>query len=136
MLQSVTLMLRISVHTQQICGLAFSKEGNTFATGGNDNLCCLFDTNKVLDGTNLTPNTEQEVLLGPDGIRHIRTVTGAVQVKEIATGAEKRRWIHGAAVRIHFCRKCITARRLTLFTGESNCILPMEGWLTRNWRRK
>ncbi|MCJ1384020.1 hypothetical protein MMC17_007135 [Xylographa soralifera] len=42
------LMAKIDVHTQQICGLAWSPEGDYFATGGNDNVCCLFETRDVL----------------------------------------------------------------------------------------
>ncbi|KAI1815074.1 WD40 repeat-like protein [Poronia punctata] len=46
---SMTLMVRVRVHAQQICGLAWSPTGKEFATGGNDNLCCLFQTSKVLE---------------------------------------------------------------------------------------
>lgn len=38
---------RISVHAQQICGIAWSPDGEQFATGGNDNLCCLFRTSCI-----------------------------------------------------------------------------------------
>lgn len=44
----MTLLARIKVHTQQICGLAWSPNGEQFATGGNDNLCCLFSVEKIL----------------------------------------------------------------------------------------
>ncbi len=49
---AMTLMVRIKVHSQQICGLAWSPTGTDFATGGNDNLCCLFQADKVLDTEN------------------------------------------------------------------------------------
>lgn len=45
---AMTLLARISVHTQQICGLAWSPDGDFFATGGNDNVCCLFDVVDIL----------------------------------------------------------------------------------------
>ena len=45
---AVTLLARISVHTEQICGLAWSADGNVFSSGGNDNLCCLFEVDKIL----------------------------------------------------------------------------------------
>ena len=32
-------LARIQVHTQQICGLSWSADGEFFATGGNDNAC-------------------------------------------------------------------------------------------------
>jgi hypothetical protein len=44
----LTLIARITVHTQQICGLSWSPDGESFSTGGNDNLCHLFDTRRVL----------------------------------------------------------------------------------------
>ncbi|KAI1260811.1 WD40 repeat-like protein [Xylariaceae sp. FL1019] len=43
----MTKLVRIKVHTQQVCGLAWSATGSHFATGGNDNLCCLFQVNKI-----------------------------------------------------------------------------------------
>ncbi|MCJ1309079.1 hypothetical protein MMC25_002734 [Agyrium rufum] len=45
---SMHLMAKISVHTQQICGLAWSVNGDYFATGGNDNICSLFEGREVL----------------------------------------------------------------------------------------
>lgn len=30
-------------HTQEICGLSWSPDGSTVASGGNDNICCLWD---------------------------------------------------------------------------------------------
>jgi WD40 repeat protein len=45
----LTLLARITVHTQQICGFAWSSDGESFASGGNDNLCHLFDTRRILN---------------------------------------------------------------------------------------
>ncbi|KAG5955598.1 hypothetical protein E4U57_003297 [Claviceps arundinis] len=45
---SVTLVVRISLHSQQICGLAWSSNGDFFASGGNDNLCALFEVSRIL----------------------------------------------------------------------------------------
>jgi hypothetical protein len=44
----LTLLARITVHTQQICGLAWSSDGDSFASGGNDNMCHLFDARRIL----------------------------------------------------------------------------------------
>ncbi|KAI0483940.1 WD40 repeat-like protein [Xylariaceae sp. FL0804] len=55
---AMTLLVRIKVHAQQICGLAWSPSGTQFASGGNDNMCCLFDADKVL-------GTEAEKVHGP-----------------------------------------------------------------------
>lgn len=43
----LTLIARITVHTQQICGLSWSPDGESFSTGANDNLCHLFDTRRI-----------------------------------------------------------------------------------------
>jgi hypothetical protein len=53
---AVSLIARISnIHCQQVCGLAWSYDGRLFASGGNDNLCCLFDADQVV-GRRLEPN--------------------------------------------------------------------------------
>ncbi|KAM0549096.1 hypothetical protein ACHAPJ_009551 [Fusarium lateritium] len=45
---AVSLMAKISnIHCQQVCGLAWSNDGRLFATGGNDNLCCLFEADQI-----------------------------------------------------------------------------------------
>ncbi|CAN8104179.1 unnamed protein product [Discula destructiva] len=44
---SVQCLACITSHTQQICGLSWAPSGTLFATGGNDNLCFLFKTEKV-----------------------------------------------------------------------------------------
>lgn len=43
-------IITINVHTQQICGLSWSPNGRTFASGGNDNLCCVYDVDSILPG--------------------------------------------------------------------------------------
>lgn len=78
---SITLLAHIKVHTQQVCGLSWSTLGDQFATGGNDNICCLFDAKTVLDaaGDNLT-------------------------IRSLPRGSERHQWKHGAAVKaIAFC---------------------------------
>jgi meiosis-specific APC/C activator protein AMA1 len=101
---SATLLARISVHTQQICGLSFSGDGTMLATGGNDNLCCLFQTQSVLQSTQDNPSYVEEVLIGTEGTRRVHTIAGRGQIKEIRPGCERHRWLHGAAVKaISFC---------------------------------
>jgi len=100
---SMTLLAKISIHTQQICGLSFSYDGAMFATGGNDNLCCLFQTHVVLQNTRDSPENE-EVFMGADGIRRVQTFANRGGVKEVKAGSERHQWVHGAAVKaIAFC---------------------------------
>lgn len=44
----MTLVAKISIHSQQICGLAWSADGKLLASGGNDDICCLFEAGDVL----------------------------------------------------------------------------------------
>lgn len=86
----MTLLAQVKVHTQQICGLAWSPTGEQFATGGNDNACCLFDLKKIDDGNqNRGPSDSQE---------------GGPVCKRLPAGSERHKWKHGAAVKaIAFC---------------------------------
>ncbi|KAI5456278.1 WD40-repeat-containing domain protein [Mariannaea sp. PMI_226] len=54
---AITLLSKISVHSQQICGLAWAPDGKLFASGSNDNLCCLFEVDQILyqDQTHINP---------------------------------------------------------------------------------
>lgn len=45
---SLCLLTKIDAHAQNICGLAWSPDGNTFASGGNDNAALLFEAEAVL----------------------------------------------------------------------------------------
>jgi meiosis-specific APC/C activator protein AMA1 len=101
---SMTLLARISIHTQQICGLSFSSDGSMFATGGNDNLCCLFQTDTVLHDTGDPGDHTEEVFIGADGVRRVQQVPGGNGSRQLRSGSEKHRWAHGAAVKaIAFC---------------------------------
>lgn len=103
---SLTLLAKICVHTQQICGLSFNPTGTLLGTGGNDNLCCLFQVHNILENTQGNGESTQEMFIGPDGIRRVRSPLLGVRsaVKDIQAGAEKHRWVHGAAVKaIAFC---------------------------------
>lgn len=95
----LALIAKIDVHVQQICGIAWSSDGEYFSTGGNDNLCCLFQAN-VLFGSlpnevastmsirrdasgsqfvSLGPNGMPHVLLGLEHVRHSWRLTAAVK---------------------------------------------------------
>ena len=101
----MTLIARISIHTQQICGLAWSQDGSLLATGGNDNLCLLFQASKILQQPeNTDEEPPEETITGLDGITRTVSVPRSGRVKQIIAGAEKHRWVHGAAVKaIAFC---------------------------------
>lgn len=78
----VRLLKKIIAHTQQICGLAWSGDGSQFATGGNDNVACLFNVEDIF-----APSL-------PDESRESR----------LKRERGKYRWTHGAAVKaMAFC---------------------------------
>ena len=127
----IRLLARISVHVQQICGLSWSVDGERFATGGNDNLCFLFETRKALrlnngrgrrtrvsrralaegieDAATETPTTvtvtRESSASSGDGETEIQPTQAPMSaVKYLKRGDEKHRWQHGAAVKaIAFC---------------------------------
>lgn len=117
----LTLLARIDVHSQQICGLSWSPMGDRFATGGNDNLCCLFEAQKVLDMNYARPNMGRVRHTEVPHHSHTQGDSESSSATEIATeirriprpasvipvlkpGDEKYRWMHGAAVKaIAFC---------------------------------
>lgn len=103
---AMTLLARLTIHTQQICGLAWSADGEHFASGGNDNNCHLFETTNVLrNNSNVESNSATlDIRDGPDG-EAIYTVTNRVQsVLHIQDAVIKHKWSLNAAVKaIAFC---------------------------------
>ncbi|VBB77177.1 Putative Meiotic fizzy-related protein [Podospora comata] len=114
----VTLLLNIQVHSQQICGLAWCPKGNYFATGANDNLCCLFDYEELCD--NMNNAADESGLHNESTVETVETdipqqeppsddTTGSRQMPEsqiryIKSDGVKHKWRHGAAVKaIAFC---------------------------------
>jgi len=45
---AMTLVARLTAHTQQVCGLAWSPDNTHFASGGNDNSVYIFETKKII----------------------------------------------------------------------------------------
>ncbi|KAK4165116.1 WD40-repeat-containing domain protein [Cladorrhinum sp. PSN259] len=112
-----TVLAIITVHTQQICGLAWSVSGEYFASGGNDNLCHLFELSEVIKASkhlgNITETDHERPAFR--GIKGPWAPTGGhgedpgdrssrPRPKPLSVGIEKYRWVHGAAVKaIAFC---------------------------------
>lgn len=59
-----SLLAKISAHSQQICGLAWSPDGSYLATGGNDNACLLFELSDIFAQSELlqAPNPRKSSL--------------------------------------------------------------------------
>ena len=116
---AMTLIARITMHSQQICGLSWSSDGEFFASGGNDNICYLLETKRVLRAHTLgSVSSTLDVHYGPDG-ESVWTVTpGRGPVLAVETGREKHKWELNAAVKaIAFCP---WQRGLLAISGGSN----------------
>jgi hypothetical protein len=103
----MVLMAIIKVHTQQICGLSWSPKGDLFATGGNDNLCSLFETANITSRWDRATRAAARRESQRSG-QHIsdRPTRAELlpQAVEIKPGEEKQKWYHAAAVKaIAFC---------------------------------
>jgi WD40 repeat protein len=127
---TTTLVANIAVHTAQICALVWSPNGREFATGGDDDLCCLFDTEKVLNPSQPRPRCDSSATVrrhhqGPpevtpglsyaavapveatavgNGDTMWTTKTSADAVCRITLSQARHCWMHRAAIKaIAFC---------------------------------
>ncbi|EWG52744.1 hypothetical protein FVEG_11389 [Fusarium verticillioides 7600] len=145
---AVSLVAKISnIHCQQVCGLAWSYDGRLFASGGNDNLCCLFDADQVsgrrmeqatgvsgyrgrIEAGSAYGGIETRVtrLLSVDGDEDMPVGALRAQLQPVPTGTDtirylgpaiaKHHWNHDAAVKaIAFCP---WRRELVATGGGSN----------------
>jgi WD40 repeat protein len=51
---SMNLLVKLNAHSQNICGLAWAPDAETFVSGGNDNVALLFSVSKILGQTTQT----------------------------------------------------------------------------------
>lgn len=102
---AITLLARMAIHTQQICGLAWSAAGDMFASGGNDNNCHLFETKRVLQSDAATSNsTTVNIREGPSGESTYTVTNRSVPILHLPRTAAKHGWTLNAAVKaIAFC---------------------------------
>ena len=118
---AMILLVKIDIHKQQICGIAWSPDGEYFATGGNDNVCLLFSVRDILEDTpsqirsNLLllpltpPPTPPMNVLAPQFVpnetsHYTITQPRARSTFTVTEGRERHRWPHSAAVKaIAFC---------------------------------
>lgn len=96
---SMTLLARITCHSQQICGIAWSHNGDWFATGGNDNQLLLFESKEVLrPSTPGDTSSQVHVRSGSSGSSNA-TLAGQGEVLSVMPGAEKQIFNLNAAVK-------------------------------------
>ena len=130
---AMTLLAKITVHNQQVCGLAWSPDGEFFSTGANDNVCCLFEVKDIFASTEIPQDAgvsyrnPLQTLLGgfalPNFIARTRTHSEVMGILAngvhatrsrvipgqngsllIGDGRQKHKWNHSAAIKaIAFC---------------------------------
>jgi meiosis-specific APC/C activator protein AMA1 len=93
---SMTLLARISCHTQQICGVAWSPDGKFFATGGNDNNLFLFETQKILQPHTPSAHTSSPTA-EPTAASTVTDPTDRDEVPTILPGRQKHTFSLNAA---------------------------------------
>lgn len=118
---AMTLLARLAIHTQQICGLTWSTDGELFASGGNDNNCFLFETKKALRSS----HTNAESLASAVNVREgahgesIFTVNSRPSPALHSFEAQaKHKWTLNAAVKA--MAFCPWQRSLIAISGGSN----------------
>ncbi|EUC38972.1 hypothetical protein COCCADRAFT_32020 [Bipolaris zeicola 26-R-13] len=117
---AMTLLARLTIHSQQICGLTWSPDGELFASGGNDNNCNLFETKKVLrpNPPGQDTSTLLDVRQGSTG-ESIYTVSNRdSSVLHLTPSAAKHTWTLNAAVKA--MAFCPWQRGLIAIGGGSN----------------
>lgn len=145
---AMTLLAKITVHSQQICGLAWSHDGEYFATGANDNACCLFEVKSILTPPNDSPQEDSAIYRSPlqtllggfglpnfiartrthseimetvaDGVHATRSrvIPGQSGSLVIGEGRQKHKWMHSAAIKA--VAFCPWQRGLIATGGGSN----------------
>ena len=97
---SMTLLARITCHSQQVCGIAWSPDGEFFATGGNDNQLFLFESKKILRRAAHCCNESSPTVRVRDGSScSSTTLTGQPEVLTILPGQQKHVFALNAAVK-------------------------------------
>ncbi|THZ26165.1 WD40 repeat-like protein [Aureobasidium pullulans] len=97
---SMTVLARFDVHTQQICGLAWSLDGQYFASGGNDNAMFIFETRRILHYED--PKTTPLIMVHHDYVYN--SPSGQDEALRILPGRENHRYLLNAAVKaLAFC---------------------------------
>ncbi|KAH7075571.1 meiosis-specific APC/C activator protein AMA1 [Paraphoma chrysanthemicola] len=117
---AMTLLARMMIHTQQICGLAWAPDGELFASGGNDNSCFLFETKKVLrpNGSSGSTSATLDVREGPNGESIYSVTNRSSPVLHLPHTAARHKWTLNAAVKA--MAFCPWQRGLIAIGGGSN----------------
>lgn len=102
---SMTLVARFTCHSQQVCGLAWSKRGEYFGTGGNDNQLYLFESKKLFprysgsSAANLASPASDVTVINGSRLSQGDALAGQGDVLAVGPGKEKHVFSLNAAVK-------------------------------------
>ncbi|KAI4733538.1 WD40 repeat-like protein [Aureobasidium sp. EXF-12298] len=97
---STTVLARLDLHSQQICGLAWSPDGQFFASGGNDNALFVFETQRILQLENIP--AQHRIMVRDDFAYY--SPAGQEEARWILPGQESHHYTLNAAVKaLAFC---------------------------------
>ncbi|KAH8811584.1 WD40-repeat-containing domain protein [Xylogone sp. PMI_703] len=100
---AMTLIARIKTHSLKICCLSWSQDGTMFATGGNDDICCLYDS-YVITLPSYAENEKVFFAKFPIADDQVHTLEANESFRGFIPCIEKYCWEHNAAVKaIAFC---------------------------------
>ena len=88
---AMTLVVRLTAHTQQVCGLSWSPDNVFFASGGNDNNVFLFETRKVLRSAHSNIHLPEESGIAdvhPVRVRHATAIMPVNHSHPVIMGSE------------------------------------------------
>ncbi|SMQ49636.1 unnamed protein product [Zymoseptoria tritici ST99CH_3D7] len=85
---SMTMLAKFTCHTQQVCGIAWSRSGCTFATGGNDNALFVYDSKKLFTRCKDTPASNVTVRNG--NASESDSIAGQGEILAITPGRESK----------------------------------------------
>jgi WD40 repeat protein len=94
---SMTLLAKICAHNQQICGLTWSPDQTYLATGGNDNVCLLFELNRIVPPQSVhhtvTPDSPSSFSFGAFPYHAIGTAARRLFHRRPAVGQHPPSWV-------------------------------------------
>ncbi|KAG9657440.1 WD40 repeat-like protein, partial [Aureobasidium melanogenum] len=97
---SMIVLARLDLHSQQICGLAWSPDGQFFASGGNDNALFVFETRRIMQLENIP--AQHRIMVRDDFAYY--SPAGQEEARWILPGQESHHYTLNAAVKaLAFC---------------------------------
>lgn len=126
---SMTLLAKISAHSQQICGMAWSPDDRLLATGGNDNVCLLFELREIVhssftDASTFPVSTDSSGGVGvhPTPSRNLGTMPRQSLNRQRIVSDLLPSWFHSPPIRPSMAAPLLSHAG-TLISGRGKTVL-------------